>query len=65
MKRLALSVLGGFLIPFIYAIIFGPLSTYIENRTVNWLLVMPVRWPMILLERLFFLDLLILEDEYL
>lgn len=65
MKRLALAGVGGFLIPFIYVMVFGPLTTYIENRTVRKLLVLPVRWPLTLLEHPFFLDVRVLDSEYL
>jgi len=65
MKRLLLSVLGGFLIPFIYTAITGPLSTYIENRTVHKLLTLPVRWPIVLIMRLVPLNSFIFRDEYL
>ena len=51
MKRLALALLGGFLIPFTYAIIVGPLSLYIANPTVSDLLSYPVRWPILILFR--------------
>ena len=64
MKRLALSVLGGFLIPLTYTSIAGPLSTYIENRTVNRLLELPIRWPMILIQRLVPIDSFIFQDEF-
>ena len=61
MKRLVLSVLGGFLIPFVYTMMIGSLPTYIQHRTLNKLLNFPIRWPMILLERLFSIDLFILQ----
>ncbi len=53
MKRLALSVLSGFLLPFLYSIIVGPLTPYIKhNETLDFLAMVPVRWPIILLYRL-------------
>jgi hypothetical protein len=55
MKRLALSLLAGCLIPFIYAIIAAPLSTYITNPTLDRLLMYPVRWPILILFRLGYL----------
>jgi hypothetical protein len=58
MKRLALSLLGGIVIPFVYAIIVGPLSTYIKNESLNHYLSYPVRWPVLLLYRLFLLNVL-------
>jgi hypothetical protein len=51
MKRLALSLLCGFAIPFLYTIIVGPLSLYIENPTLNELADYPVRWPIFILYR--------------
>jgi hypothetical protein len=50
MKRLALSVLGGFLLPFLYSIIVGPLTPYIKYRPLNFLATVPVRWPILLFE---------------
>ena len=47
-----LSVLGGFLIPFLYTIIVGPLSLYIKSETLNQLADYPVRWPIHILYRL-------------
>jgi hypothetical protein len=51
-KRWIFAVLGGFVIPFLYTIIFGPLTLYIENSNLNQLLGFPVRWPVIILSRL-------------
>jgi hypothetical protein len=51
MKRLALALLGGFLIPFIYSVIAAPLSAYITNPTLDRLLMYPVRWPILMLFR--------------
>jgi hypothetical protein len=49
MKRLALSVLGGLVVPFLYAIVVGPLTPYIkDNRTADFLAMVPVRWPIML-----------------
>ena len=53
MKRLAVSIVGGITIPLLYGAIAGPLSTYIENDTLNHYLGYPVRWPILLLQRLF------------
>ena len=58
MKRLALSLLGGIAIPFVYAIIVGPLSTYIANESLNHYLSYPIRWPILILYRLFLTDVL-------
>ena len=53
MKRLALSVGGGFLLPFLYSIIVGPLTPYIKtNRTLDFWAMVPVRWPILLLYEL-------------
>ena len=52
-NRLILSLLGGVLIPFCYAITSGPLSTYTENRAIHDLLYVPIGWPKLLLYRLF------------
>lgn len=53
MKRLALSVLGGFGIPFLYSIIVGPLTPYIRNNsTLDLLAMVPVRWPILIFYRL-------------
>jgi hypothetical protein len=54
MKRLALSVIGGFVIPFLYSIIVGPLTPYIKNPALDQLAMYPVRWPILLLFRLGF-----------
>jgi hypothetical protein len=52
MKRLALSLLGGFLLPLLYTIIVAPLTPYNSNRTLDFLAQVPVRWPILLLNRL-------------
>src|SRR5437870_56121 len=46
MKRFVLSVVCGFVIPFLYSIIVGPLSSYIENDRLKLLVGIPVRWPL-------------------
>jgi hypothetical protein len=51
MKRLALSVVGGFAIPFLYTIIIGPASLYIKSQTLNRFAEYPVRWPILILYR--------------
>ena len=53
MKRIALSFVCGILIPFFYAIIAGLLSEYIENRRIHEALIVPVRWPLLIYNRLF------------
>ena len=50
--RLALSLLGGFLLPLLYLIIVGPLTNRTGNRTLNFFASVPVRWPILLLYRL-------------
>lgn len=62
MKRLALSLLGGIAIPFVYAIIVGPLSLYIKNEFLNHYLSYPIRWPVLILYPLFLTDVLNNED---
>lgn len=52
MKRLALSVSGGFAIPFLYSIIVGPLTPYIQNSILDLFAMVPVRWPVLILYRL-------------
>lgn len=52
MKRLAFSVLGGLAIPFLYSIIVGPLTPYVKNETMNQLASLPVRWPILILQRI-------------
>jgi len=54
MKRLALSVFGGFVIPFAYAIIAVTLSPYVKSETFNLLAKYPVQWPLLILYRLGF-----------
>jgi len=44
-KRLVLSVIGGFGIPFLYSVITGPLSLYIESERIRHLLWIPIGWP--------------------
>ncbi len=51
MKRLLLSVACGFLIPFCYIIITRPLSTYVENHHLLFLLDLPTGWPRSLIFR--------------
>ncbi|HEY6243243.1 MAG TPA: hypothetical protein VIX17_04820 [Pyrinomonadaceae bacterium] len=49
MKRLAVSVVGGFALPFLYTIIIGPASLYIKSQTLNRFAEYPVRWPILIL----------------
>lgn len=63
MKRLALSLLGGCAIPFLYAVIVGPLSLYIENPTWNQFVSYPVRWPILILRFLAPADAGLREDS--
>jgi uncharacterized membrane protein YedE/YeeE len=51
MKRLLASAVGGFLIPFVYLVIAGPLSAYVQNRALLFLLDLPYGWPRVLLYR--------------
>jgi hypothetical protein len=48
MKRLPLSVVGGFGIPFLYTAIAGSLFPYIGDERINYLLWIPIGWPKIL-----------------
>ena len=48
---MALSVLGGCLIPFLYGVTVGPLTPYIQHDMLNELAGYPVRWPIIVLHR--------------
>src|SRR5216684_502516 len=48
MKRLLLSIVGGLVLPFLYSIITGPLSLYIGNEGINYLLWIPIGWPNLL-----------------
>jgi hypothetical protein len=53
MKRLTLSLISGFLLPILYSIIVGPFTPYIKNnRTLDLLAMLPVRWPILLLYQL-------------
>jgi hypothetical protein len=63
MKRLVLSLVGGVAIPFLYTIIVGPLSTYIQNPDLNALMSFPVRWPVIILMRFLHLDSFLFRNE--
>jgi hypothetical protein len=63
MKRLALAIVGGFAIPFLYTITVGPLSTYTENETLQWLWYIPVGWPKLILQRLVPLNAFPFRDE--
>jgi len=63
MKRLALSVLGGFAVPFLYSIIVGPVTPYIKNEAINQLAMYPVRWPILILYRFGLFPVRSFEDE--
>jgi len=63
MKRLILSLVGGFVIPFLYTLIVGPLTNYIENYRLRQLLGYPVRWPVIILQETLPLDSFPFRDE--
>lgn len=63
MKRLALSVLGGIAIPFLYAVIVGPLTPYIRNPHLRGLASYPIRWPIIILSQVLPLDSFPFRDE--
>jgi hypothetical protein len=46
-KRAILAIIGGFVIPFVYTVIIGPLTLRIHSDALNQLLGYPVRWPII------------------
>lgn len=48
MKRVTLSVLGGFVFPFCYAVVSGLLSTRVQDETIHLLLYVPIGWPKLL-----------------
>lgn len=48
MKRLFLSIVGGFGIPFLYTVTAGPLFPYTGDERINYLLWIPIGWPRIL-----------------
>ena len=52
MKRLALSVFGGLVIPFTYTVLAATVSRYINSETLDRLAGYPVRWPLLILYRL-------------
>lgn len=52
MKRIALSVIGGFVIPFAYAVIVGPLTAYTKNEAVLRFSYVPIGWPRLILQRI-------------
>jgi hypothetical protein len=54
MKRLALAVFGGVVIPFAYGVIGLTLSRYVKNDTLNLLASYPVGWPLLIMYRLGF-----------
>src|SRR5438128_762166 len=45
MKRLLLAVVMGFCVPFLYVLITGPLSVYVSDERLKYLLWIPVGWP--------------------
>ena len=49
MKRLALSVLAGFVFPFSYVMIAATLSPYVKSEALNQLARYPVQWPLMIL----------------
>jgi hypothetical protein len=63
MKRLALAIVGGAAIPFLYSITAGPLSTYTENETLHRLWYIPIGWPRLILQRLVPLNVFPFRDE--
>lgn len=53
MRRVVLSILGGFFFPFCYAVIAMPLSVYIKDAEIRWILSVPLGWPRFLYFYLF------------
>ena len=51
MKRLALSVLAGFVFPFGYGFIAAIFSPYVKSKAFDLVAGYPVRWPLIILYR--------------
>lgn len=64
MKRVVLSVIGGVAIPFLYAVIVGPLTNYIENPWLRDLASYPIRWPIRTLEHFLPLSSIPFKDEH-
>ena len=54
MKRLALSVFGGLVIPITYTIIAATLSPRVKSETLYRLAGYPIRWPLLILRSLGF-----------
>lgn len=53
-KRLLLSIIGGFVLPFLYACISGPLSLYVDEQSIiRHMLYVPIGWPRLLYDRLY------------
>src|SRR3989442_1104473 len=53
MKRLALSLLGGCALPFLYEIVLSILLLWTKNRDLIVRLYYPLKWPILILFRLF------------
>jgi hypothetical protein len=51
MKRVLLAIGSGFLIPFLYAVVTGPLSNLVENYWLHEALYIPIGWPRLFLQR--------------
>jgi|SRR5687767_2305225 len=54
MKRLALSVFGGFVIPSTYTVLAATVRPYLKSETLDQLAGYPIRWPLLILRSLGF-----------
>ena len=52
MKRLALSLVGGFAVPFLYVVTIGLIVRWTKNLALLHRLAIPVSWPALILFRL-------------
>ena len=50
MKRVLISLVSGLIFPFLYTLLVGPLTLYVENDTIEDLMGVPVRWPIMVLQ---------------
>jgi hypothetical protein len=55
MKRFALSVICGFVAPFLYSVIVALLTGYLKSPVLTQLLGIPIKWPLLIYSRLFYL----------
>ena len=62
MKRVLLSIVCGVLIPFLYGVVIGSLSTHIQSYAISQALYFPIGWPRLLLQRIIPLDVFPFRD---